>query len=221
MVVFAASASVTKAVVGVGGAFASIAILIAAQLSRDAGRRIQDQMWESWGGSPTLQRLRYREGRPQARVDRAHAQIEKATGISLPDRHQEEADPTSADETYEDAIADLREITRDKDRFSLLFKENADYGFRRNLLGLRPWGIAVSTVTIVASALLAVVPQHVPIERILVAAVPGVWALVLFAFFLLVVNQSWVRLCAEAYADRLLGAAALIAVGDAETSQAG
>jgi len=38
--------------------------------------------------------------------------------------------------------------TRDKRTYSLLFEWNISYGFRRNMFGLRRFGILVSTVTL-------------------------------------------------------------------------
>ena len=41
---------------------------------------------------------------------------------------------------------------------------------------------------------------------------------ILVVFFLRVVSEDWVRLCAEAYADRLVGAAYLLAQSGADGS---
>jgi hypothetical protein len=206
MIVFAVSAWFTKPVIGLVGSFASVAILLGSQLARDAGRRIQDDMWARWGGAPTLRRLQYRGGQTEARVSRIHSQIEAALGTELPTQADESADQDAADIAYEDAISHLRELTRDRRRFSLLFKENVNYGFRRNLLGLRGWGIGTSAVVIVASIMFGLLMTGKSVKHIVTAAVPGLWAAVLLAFFVLVVTEDWVRLCAEAHADRLVGA---------------
>ena len=61
------------------------------------------------------------------------------------------ADPEWADTKYEEVVTSLREATRDTSRFPLVFAENANYGFRRNLWGLRPIGTAVAVVLFLIS----------------------------------------------------------------------
>ena len=48
-------------------------------------------------------------------------------------------------------MTSLREATRDTSRFPLVFAENANYGFRRNLWGLRPIGTGVAVVLLLFS----------------------------------------------------------------------
>jgi hypothetical protein len=216
MIVFAASAWFTKPVIGLVGSFASVAILLGSQLARDAGRRIQDDMWARWGGPPTLRKLQYRGGQAEARVSRIHSQLETALGTALPTQADESTDSDAADAAYEDAIGHLRELTRDRKVFNLLFKENINYGFRRNLLGLRGWGIATASAVVVASILFGFLMTGKSAKHIVTAAVPGVWAAILLTLFVLVVTEDWVRLCAEAYADRLVGAAHLVGKAPAD-----
>ena len=45
----------------------------------------------------------------------------------------------------------LRERTRDKLKFKVLFEENVVYGFRRNLLGLKWIGLAVNGAVVAAT----------------------------------------------------------------------
>lgn len=47
-----------------------------------------------------------------------------------------------------EAVARLREMTRDRARFPVVFSENSTYGFERNLLGMRPLGIVVTTLAL-------------------------------------------------------------------------
>jgi hypothetical protein len=55
----------------------------------------------------------------------------------MPTAEEEAKDETAADLAFEAAASWLREHTRDKSRLGLLFQRNVDYGFRRNLTGLR------------------------------------------------------------------------------------
>ena len=110
-----------------------------------------------------------------------------------------------ADEIYEACVTLLREKTRDKKQFPLVFDENCSYGFRRNLWGLKPLGIAVSVVAVVAVVALPLVEPTVWStalkDRMLV---PLLVNLVLVVGWLSVVTPRWVKLAADAYGQRLL-----------------
>lgn len=180
--------------------------VIIAGLVRDRGRRLQPKLWDSWGGSATQRRLRWTGGLPVDSVEQLHSRVEAVTGDPLPDASSEAADPADADRRYDDAIEYLREATRDHRDFGLVFAENVDYGFRRNTLGLRRLGIGVN----LACGAIAVVFLVVGPRTFVMRAEHWGAALVICglgeAFWILVVNEGWVRTAAENYADQLLGA---------------
>jgi hypothetical protein len=188
------------------GLFLSILSLIGSELARDAGKRLQPSLWAGWGGSPTLRRLRFSGGFRRDRVEERHRQLEHLLGRLLPGEAEEEGDPTRADAAYDAAVADLRDLTRDRRRFGLLFRENAAYGLRRNLLGLRRWGVLAAAIGLGASVGLAIFSSGSGRQLAIGAGVPALWAIATGAFFIWVVNERWVRVPAEEYADRLFGA---------------
>ena len=122
----------------------------------------------------------------------------------MPSAAEEEADPQAADARYDDALADVRQRTRDREQFPLVFEENANYGFRRNMLGLRPWGLAVSLVSLAVSIALLVFSSGSFGERAARWCLPAAVALLLAAFWWGAVTPAWVRVPAEAYAERLI-----------------
>jgi hypothetical protein len=188
------------------GLVIAVAGALAGQLGRDKGKALQTGLWGSWGGSPTIQRLRYRGAADVGRVQRLHQRIEGILGESLPDPEQERADPVGADSRYEEVSMRVRALTRDTERFRLLFAENVNYGQRRNLLGLRPIGALVATITLIVSGL-ALWLAHGDMPHRLMQFGPG--AVVSFAmllFWSLVVSPAWVRVPAEAYADQFVAA---------------
>jgi hypothetical protein len=71
---------------------------------------------------------------------------EQVAGLRLPTEAEEVQDPEGADAVYELAVGALRERTRDTNQYPPVPSENARYGFRRNVLGLRPYGIATSLI---------------------------------------------------------------------------
>ena len=122
-----------------------------AQLARDAGKLIEPGLFEQWGGRPSIQRLRFRGKNNPRAVERRHEQLERVTGWRLPSADEEDGDPDAADAEYADALCSLRDLTRDREQFRLLFEENMNYGFWRNLLGLRRWGIVISIGTVITA----------------------------------------------------------------------
>jgi hypothetical protein len=128
-----------------GSAAIGAVLVLASHLARDAGRRHEERLWQSWGGAPTLRRLRFRGGGHPTQVAALHARIEHVLGPPLPDADAEDADPDGADAAYNDAVRRLRNRVRgDRQHFPLVFEENVNYGFRRNLRGLKPWGLGIA-----------------------------------------------------------------------------
>jgi hypothetical protein len=186
---------------------------LAGQMGRDLGKGRESALWEDWEGEPTVRRLRYRaEDADRASVRRLHEQVERVIGQRLPSPVEEENSPAAADRRYRGAVKSLRALTRDPQRFGVLQAENANYGARRNLLGLRGIGIAVAATTLaVGVALILLAPGSVSVRASRYGA--GIaTALLALGFWLLVVRPSWVRVPAEAYADRLMDAATVLSL---------
>ena len=187
---------------------------LATQLSRDAGKRIQPELWRSWGGAPATQLMRWRNPRPSAvavAVRHQHVQALVAGSLPLPTPAEEQADPDGADQAYDVALGIVRGLARDPVRFSLLHKENAAYGFRRNLLGLRRLGQPASLGALASAAV------FIGLAAASHSAVDWFWGgcLVVVAVASLVMwaraSAAWVEPIAWAYADRLLEAAQVLA----------
>lgn len=189
-----------------GLAVGAVGIVVCGMV-RDLGRRLQPQLWRSWGGSPTVQRLRFRDAADPAAVGRLHARIDPLLDFSLPTEAEESEAPDEADRRYDDAVATLRELTRDSSRFRLVFAENAEYGFRRNSLGLRWVGFALALVAVGISVASLTIEGRYDAHHLSRWLVPACIGFACAMFWLVVVRPHWVRTAAELYADRLLEAA--------------
>jgi hypothetical protein len=190
----------------------SVVLLLLGSLGRDAGRRSQPRLFAAWGGAPTIQRLRYRDAVNPLAVDRVHQLLRSMpNGFAVPDRAAEAADPVAADQASEVIVAALRELTRNRKSFPLVFAENTEYGFRRNLRALKRFGILVSVATLVG-CVAAVVPLGLLVmhQVALVFLAPLVCA-VAALYLWTKADDDWVRIPAEAYADRLVGAVEILA----------
>jgi hypothetical protein len=189
------------------GAVVSALSMLGAQLGRDRGRNLQPILWHEWGGPPTTQALRFIGPRPPEQVAQAHGSIEKALSLTLPSEEEERADPASADERYSAAVIQLIAKTRDRRKFPLVFEENVNYGFRRNSLGLRGFGIAACVATLALSGVLLARGSGTLATRAGHFGWPAGASILLGLFWLAVVNRDWVRVPADAYAGRLVEAA--------------
>lgn len=175
-----------------------------ARIARMRGKRLETALFERWGGKPSTTALRHRNPASPVLLQRRHKQLSRiVASIRLPGPAQEEADPVLADATYDACVAVLIERTRDRKRFPLLFEENCHYGFWRNLLGLRPIGIACSLVGIVAVVFLMERHGQTLDFKTVVAGSINLSFLLMWLF---VVRETTVRMAAVSYSERLLGA---------------
>ena len=191
-----------------GVAIGSGFYVVAAQLGRHRGKAMEPELFSSWGGIPTTDRLRHRGPTNQVRLARLHSQLEVITGLVLPTEHDEESNPKAADDVYETAVHVLRGRTRNRQRFPLVFKELCNYGFRRNSLGLRSWGIAVALAAAAGAASCLLLDSR--LDSVDFSGV-GLWlvlgaSLLIACVWVFFVSANWVRQTAEAYADRLIDA---------------
>lgn len=182
--------------------------MLLAQLARDAGKRKERQLFESWGGKPTTRMLRHGDTANAVTLGRRHKKLESLLrDVKLPTPEEEAGNPSAADEVYETCITFLREKTRDTKEFALVFEENCNYGFRRNLWGMKPIGLSLVLLGLVA---ILTAPFTEAIARsggtLALAGITGGLNLMLVLSWLFVLKPNWVRVAAEAYAERLLEA---------------
>ena len=191
---------------------------VAAQLGREWGRKKEQSLWNSWGGAPTIRLLRHRHtpGDPTL-PSGLRQQVEDWVRYPLPTEEEEEADPLDADTRYKEAVTSLREATRDSAKFPLVLAELTNYGFRRNLWGLKPIGVSIALTLALLSWVLLILtiwgrpwpdplwnalvnPDSVAVIRLAVATVDTVLA----GFWLFWVKPSWIKTVDDAYAMRLM-----------------
>jgi hypothetical protein len=118
-----------------------------ANVARQRGKMLEPRVIERNGGWPSTQMLRHRDARIDAYTKSRYFQelAKSCPDIKLPTVEQEEADPVDADNLYRSVTKRLMELRRGK-AYWLILHENAAYGFRRNMLGLKMPSIAVLTV---------------------------------------------------------------------------
>jgi hypothetical protein len=205
----------------IGGVLVTLAgscglLFLLADTARTRGKEIEPKLLRLWGGWPTTIWLRYSDAHlPRLVKDRYHAFLsERANSGKLPTADEEKKDPSAADEVYDAAVFWLREQTRGD---PLVEKENATYGFRRNLLGLKPMGLPVGLAALLGSVVatvlfgktfrtgwspdvLSAIAKHT--SPALIGAMT--FALLACVGWLTVVRSKWVRAAGDQYARALL-----------------
>lgn len=176
--------------------------VVLASLVRDRGLRIEGSLYEEWGGKPTTQLLT--QGPPSLLAER-RASVEAVTSKTLPSVSAPD------DDLYDTAVRIVQSKTRDRTRFELLFEENRNYGYERNMLGAQPTGRVLSLAVLIgavpASILVAVHRGHFSFELGGGLAVLSLLTL----FWWRVPSNRRTRTVAFKYAERLVDAAMQLA----------
>lgn len=184
--------------------------MLFAQVGRDRGSAKQPELFAMWGGTPTTAMLRHRDSPfDETTLALLHGWLANVTGVPAPSKRKETAAPADADEIYEAYVRHLRDATRDKQQYPLVFDENVSYGFRRNTWGLRPVGIMIAAIGAAVGAVNIYRFSDTPAMGM--AGAVTVVNLLLLAFWACWVRPAWVRIPAQAYAERLMEAALRLA----------
>jgi hypothetical protein len=132
----------------------------------------------------------------------AHKRILTRAG---PDREeQEQADAALADSKYASCVDFLLSKTRDKERFQLLFQENINYGFRRNLWAMKPVGMTIAVLNLGALAVITALEARTDSVQWFANATAILITSFLLTWWLVRITPNWVKTVADAYSIRLL-----------------
>lgn len=188
-------------------------LYLLSSVARSRGKLAERHLLERWGGWPTTVFLRHRD----ASIDpitkaRYHAALAVVANIpALPTAAEELATPEEADHVYRSMTKRLIEIRRGS-AFQMVEDENASYGFRRNLFGLKFTAVAVSLLATLTTAVVwwASITKPVNVARFETSIktyphLPVLVAADLSYSILLVclVTQEFVRQAADEYASAL------------------
>ena len=215
--VFALSLAIASWLPGLRNSFVGQGLLLAilapilAHLARERGKALETGLWTGWGGPPTTQLLRHRNPHlPPDRVALYHGLLAKVFPDIAP-LPQPTTPQGASDAAWETATKRLIARTRDRSRFRVLFAENCNYGFWRNLFALKKIGawISVLAVAIACTRIAWQAWSGKGLDEFAVAAA-AIAAVGIF-FFAFVLDERHVRTNAFAYAERLLETTEMLA----------
>ncbi|SDR29396.1 hypothetical protein SAMN05519103_01791 [Rhizobiales bacterium GAS113] len=192
-----------------GSALLIMAAFVLAQVTRDAGKAIEEPLWASWGGPPTVRMLRHRDSTfaPGIKSLIHRRLVELHVVDNMPSEADEEQDPEHADEIYKlcsDWLRNKALELKSKSPFDVVHSENISYGFRRNTLGIKPYGIAIM-VAALAITVAAFFFGRQPLIELCAILLVG-------AYLLLAVTPNAVKRAADEYSKRLLNAVQAIPI---------
>lgn len=182
------------------------AIVIISQFVRSAGLSIQKKLLAvHWGKLPTTKCLRLRDETIDIHTkNRYHNFLKKNIEQWMPpnDIDEEQSNRDHFDNLYDSAVKWLIANSRDD---KLILTENMNYGFRRNLLGLKPYGIAICLITIFISIYNICVSVNLFHGNYIDDSLPSILinSLILLWWFTKI-KSEWVTESAYKYATALL-----------------
>ena len=192
----------------IGFGIISIALaVLATQYVRDAGKDFEKFLVKTWGGYPTTLELMY--SRTTLSTVALKGYREKISqlypDLELPSEQDEVINPDKSMQILDEAVRRSREATRDTKQFQLLYQENVSYGFRRNLVALRFFGV----LSCILCSLLAAVPILAPEKVAISISYPFMYmalatSLLFLILWLIEWNVAWVHKAAQRYANQLL-----------------
>jgi len=192
-----------------GGAAALVFVPISfflSQVGADFGKRLEKSLWRDWGGPPTTRFLRHGNHEfNEVTRGRVHDRL-RSLGLSVPTRDEHEQDERAADKYYESCTEELIRRTRDQKKYPLVFKGLVEYGFRRNLLGLKTFGVILALASL-AGAAWSTYASWSPDKPPAVAIVAGLITAGLLLAWLAWVTERTVKLAANRYTRFILEAA--------------
>jgi hypothetical protein len=212
MLVSALGLNVSVMLAAFSGPLATLGLtFLFAQMGRDFGKRKEPYLYSLWTGKPSITKMRHRDTTINAHTrERYHQKAAQLLGISMPTAASEQSDSRAADELYEAYSNLLLERTRDNKKFPLIFQELTNYGFRRNLWGMKPIGLTLTTVCLLSQLAWVLYsffahrsPSALTISSLLISTF-------LLACWVSVINPEWVRIAANAYAERLLASSEML-----------
>jgi hypothetical protein len=186
-------ASVWPVVVGMGTLF------FLATWVRGRGQDLERHLTAEWAGLPTTHMLRHNGAEANLSRARRRDHLQRVTGVVLPSAAEEASDSDRADDAYVTATrALIVRVRQQQDAFPLVREENIHYGFRRNLLAMKPIAVAILGTTVAFDGCWLAFARFSPIGLIPLVASLGLtlpWATV--------VNGQWVWKQGCTYAERL------------------
>lgn len=138
----------------------SLAIIyVLSIIVRALGKKIEPELWQSWGGAPSVQIVSWKNKIIGDELKGLYLRaVRERLKLPTPTKEEEESNPARAADLVRQAFKGIQGVIRQKDKNGLWSIANADYGFARNLLGSRILWLTISGVMAIISAYKSLLP---------------------------------------------------------------
>jgi hypothetical protein len=178
-------------------------------LARILGRAVEAGLWRDWGGPPTTRWLRPSDSTcSDQQKSRWRGVLQRITGLKIPATVTAERTEAEIDRVTADAVRHTRNVLRNLPVAGMVQIHNEEYGFARNLLGLRWYWVAVACLSVAFCVLLLLFGEPVYL---------GLAVSIMSLLLALLVGRQLhdqVKRCAERYAESLFTAAVMFDQGE-------
>jgi hypothetical protein len=195
-----------------GGAGSALVVALA-HMASAAGNRFGNAFWKKCNGLPTIRWLRTSDTvHSSQQKQQWYDGIKNLTGLDIPAAVATK--PEEEDAVISDAIRQLRYQIRGKATAKMADKHNEEYGFARNLAGLR-WLMLMSSILAVVGCGVAWRFERGSVIGCVIAGCLFVYAAVMFIWL-----PSYVERAGERYAESILSIPALSGTPKAKPGKA-
>lgn len=171
-------------------------------IARDKGKRIEKKLFAIKGNIyPTTQILRHSDSTLSTKTkERYHNFLKQnVPNLNIPSYKSEQDKPLGHfDKEYSSAIDWLIKNKRDD---YLTNQHNIEYGFSRNLLGMKYYGIIISFLSIILSTLIFIIQKENAIVQLYLSSLINLFFLL---FWSLKATKKQTKIAAKRYALSLL-----------------
>ncbi len=180
-----------------------------AKVAREFGKRIEKRMIKEERGFPTTRFLKHSDNTLNIYTKmRYHKYLnEHIPDMQLPSKEEELESSDGCTEKYNSAIHWLLEKTRDNQKYSLIYEDNINYGFSRNMVGIKYISICLAIISLLIDFIgiyqsYGNISFDLPLKVILSIFI----SLFFVIYWIFLVKKKWVKSASEAYARSLLAA---------------
>ena len=183
-----------------------LVLILFSQVVRSSGQRAQTNLYKNWGGKPSVLALRHNNPLIDSSIKQRYHHIlaNKIPDVVMPSKKSEAENTAFADTQYNVASEWLLSNTRDKSKYPLIFAENVNYGFRRNMYVLKKHAIILYQPILMLNIVFLFEKWITPTKNIgSLDILSGISCPLLLAAWVFIIKPSWVKETADDFARQL------------------
>lgn len=183
-----------------------LVLILFSHVVRSLGQKAQVDLYKKWEGKPSVLALRHSNSIIDNSIKQRYHQIlaNKIHDIVIPSAKSEAENLIFADAQYNIASEWVLSNTRDKSKYPLIFAENVNYGFWRNMFGLKKYVIILYQPLFMLNFVSLFEKWITPTKNIgSLDVLSMISCSLLLVTWVLVIKPSWVKETADDFSRQL------------------